>query len=150
MQISYRLSWNDNITFVIEQLQESPAFCQFQQSEDGYAIQDFYENQWKSNSLGHSKYSHNPISVHTDRPPFSTLNGRTVLPKSQIMPPTPLWRYIDDWHLDSVSENSNGWIYVDDWKSSSLSPENSTKFRFRRWIRTMALKQVRNQIYQCN
>ena len=142
MQISYKISWNDKITFVIEQLQEAPVFCQLLHSEKELIIDDFYENQWKSNSLGHSKYSHSPISVHTDRPPYSTINGHFVLPKSQIMPPTPLWLWIDDWHIDNFSEFENGWIYIDDWKSSIYKPENSTKFRFRRWIRTRALKKV--------
>ena len=142
LQVSYKLSWNDNVTFVIEQLQEAPIFCLLQQSENECVVQDFYENQWKNNTLGHSKYSHNPISAHTDRPPYSTLNGRPVLPKSQIMPPTPLWFWIDDWHLYSIPECTNGWIYVDDWKSSTFKQENSTKFRFRKWIRTMALKKV--------
>lgn len=112
------------------------------QPEKEFVIEDFYENQWKSNILGHAKYSHNPMSVHTDRPSYSAVNGRPVLLKSQIMPPTPLWKWIDDWHIDNHSEWKNGWIYIDDWKSYTFKPENSTKFRFRRWIRTLALKKV--------
>lgn len=127
---------------MIEQIYEIPVFCKFHQPESGVVVDDFYENQWKSNTLGNSKYSHNPISVHTDRPPYSTINGRPILSKTHLMPPTPLWVWIDDWHLDTFPNNEDGWIYMEDWKAATLKPENSTKFRLRRWIRTRILKKV--------
>lgn len=86
------------------------------------------------------------MSVHTDRPSYSAVDGRPILPKSQIMTPTPLWLWADEWHLDNHTDGEDGWIYVDDWKSSTFKPENSTKFRFRRWIRTRVLKKVSFQI----
>lgn len=140
IQITHKLTWNDDVSFLIEELPEDPAIYRLLRPVNDDVIDEFYENQWK----GHSKYNHNPISVHSHRPAFSTVNGGHVLPKSHIMPPTPLWVWIDDWHLDNSMGTQDGWIYVDDWKSSQIKAENLTKFRFRRWIRTRTLKKVHN------
>lgn len=146
IQVACNISWNDNITFVIERLEEEPVFCRMCAPLDGKIIVDFYENQWKCKTPGQKKYTHNPISIQNHRPPYSTVNGDHVLPKSQIMPPNPLWAWVDEWHLDCSLNSENGWIYVDDWKSSIQKDENSTKFRFRRWIRTLALTKVKFSI----
>ena len=142
IQVTCNISWNDNITFVIEQLEEEPIICRLFKPLDEEIIVDFYENQWKNKTPGHTKYTHSPISIHNHRPTYSTVNGDPVLPKSQIMPPSPLWIWLDDWHIDCSLNAENGWIYLDDWKSSIQKTENSTKFRFRRWIRTSILKKV--------
>lgn len=140
IQVTYKISWNDNISFLIEELPEDPVVYLFSQPENSDIIDDFYENQWKS----HSKYTYNPLSVHNHRLPYSTVNGGQVLPRSQIMPPTSMWVWTDDWHLDNSIEAQDGWIYIENWNASQMMEENSTKFRFRRWIRTRTLKQVNN------
>lgn len=142
IQINYTISWNDKISFTIDTLEDPPAFCSFSKSQDDQTLDEFYENQWKSKSLDRSKYTHNPISMNNHRPPYSTINGGQVLHRSQIMPPNPTWEWLDEWHIDCISESQDGWIYIDDWKSSGLRPEHSTKFRLRRWIRTRAIKNV--------
>ena len=107
------------------------------QSANEEIIDDYYENQWKKNS----NFTH--ISIRSCyRPPYSTVSGDHVLPKSQIMPPTPLWIWIDDWHLDNFLGTQDGWIYANDWKSSKTKEQSLAKFRFRRWIRTRTLKKV--------
>lgn len=146
IQVTFSISWNDNVSFVIEELKEEPVFNLLStKALKDSAIEDFYENQWKTKT-GHGKYTHNPVSIHNHRPAYSTVQGDHVLPKCQIMPPNPLWIWLDDWHLDSNFAGGNGWIYLDDWKSTTKKPENSTKFRFRRWIRTRVLKKVSHKI----
>lgn len=140
--MKYYISWTDNIYFTITDQDELPVFCLFSKSLDNQALDDFYENQWKCKSFDHSKYTHNPLFMNSYRPSYSTINGGHVLHPSQIMPPNPAWEWLDEWHIDCISESYEGWIYIDDWKSSSLKPEHSTKFRLRRWIRTRAIKKV--------
>lgn len=129
-------------------MKEEPIFCRLSIPLDNEFFEDFYENQWKSKAPGHNKYIHSPISIQSQRPAFSTVNGDQVLPKSQIMPPNPLWTWTDDWHLDCSFNNENGWIYLEDWKSSIQKTENSTKFRFRRWIRTRIYSKVSPDLFK--
>lgn len=143
IQITHYINWNNNVCFVIEQLNELPAFIRLQRLAcENVIIEDFYENQWKRNILGHHNYSNEQIFTHGQRPCYSTVNGDYALPKLHIMPPNPLWTWIDEWSLDSLSENEGGWIYFDDWKSPLGYKPYSTKYRFRRWIRKRSLKKV--------
>ena len=142
IQVIYNITWNDHISCVIEMLEQEPVFCRMLKPLDEKIVVDFYENQWKSKTPGHRNYTQNPISIHNHRPKYSTLSGEHVLPKSQIMPPNPLWDWIDEWHLDCSLNSESGWVYVDDWKLPIQKAEGSTKFRFRRWIRTCMLKKV--------
>ena len=149
IEITHYINWNNNVCFVIEQLNELPAFIRLQNSDcENVIIEDFYENQWKRNILGYHKYSNEQIFTHGKRLCYSTVNGDYVLPKLHIMPPNPLWTWIDEWSLDdSLSENEGGWIYLDDWKSPLEHKPYSTKYRFRRWIRKRSLKKVETIFY---
>lgn len=142
IRIDYNISWSNNVTFSIIPLDEVPLVFRFRTSEDDSMIDEIFENQWKCKSKDVSKYTHNPLSIHNHRPPYSTACGKHALPKSHIMPPNPNWKWVDDWHIDDTFKNDGGWIYADEWFSAALRPEFSTKFRFRRWIRTRSFKSV--------
>ena len=143
MRIDYNISWSSNVTFSIIPIDEIPLIFRFQTTEDGCVIDDIYENQWKSKGKDISKYTHNPLTIHNHRPHYSAACGKHVLPRSHIMPPNPNWKWNDDWHVDTTFKTEGGWVYADEWFSSIQRPEFATKFRFRRWIRTRSIKNVR-------
>jgi hypothetical protein len=118
-----------------------------QSSTNNLIAEDFYENQWKCGFSKSSKYSYSGATFHKNRPVFSTINGKPVLPKACFMTPNPRWIWADSWHIDHSSPNDEGWIYSDDWKSHLESREFTTKLRFRRWIRHRCLKNEIDEKY---
>lgn len=146
LQITYSGSWKNDAEFVVEEKTELPVLLKhLQPANHGDAVDDFYENQWRQSIIGKPRYSYKHFSVKGARPPFSTMSGRLVLPRDQIMTPCPHWVWTDDWHIDTSLGEPEGWIYVDHWHASQCAAPETTKFRVRRWIRTRHLNKVKQR-----
>lgn len=141
--VTYSGSWNDNVSFVIEEFKEVPVFMHFRSDcTENEAIDEIYENEWKHHLIGDTKYSHSHTNVLDKRPPFSTINGYPVPSKDQFMTPCPWWTWLDNWHIDDSIKTEDGWLYLDYWYAGKVGHPDKTKMRVRRWIRKRLLIKV--------
>eukprot|EP00111_Clytia_hemisphaerica_P015840 TCONS_00046790-protein len=97
------------------------------------AVEHCYENQRWYVGLGFSEKS----LISTDRPHWSSKDGKTELKRENFRLPNDRWQWEGDWYLDKTIQcDTNGWEYALDFPREYYGYKAKTSFvRRRRWIR---------------